>query len=139
MIRRTVAVALAAIAAAAVIGWSAPAQAAQVCSYNQPLSVNGFYWLTATTCIERTGAYIRGSVWIKNTSTVNVYIDSNIATEHGGAFFFKGWMTPGYTSGGASKWLIDIDVPLNHGYSVTHFYTTAGGWRYNLVAQSPAG
>jgi hypothetical protein len=137
MFRRTVAVFLAAIAGA-VIGWSAPAQAA-VCSYNVPLSVNGWYWLTATTCVERSGAYVRGTVWIKNTSTVQVYIDSDTATEHGGAYFFKGWLNPGVTSYGASKWLIDTDLPLKHGYAVTYFYTTAGGWRYLLVAQSPAG
>lgn len=127
--------------AAAVVGVSSPAHAA-VCSYNVPLTVNGWYWLTATTCVERQGgsqAYVRGTVWLKNISTGQVYIDADIATEHGGAAFFTGWMNPGTTRYAASKWLWDTDFPLNRGYAVTDFYTTAGGWRFGLVSQSPAG
>lgn len=137
MIRRTFAVTLAAIGAA-VLGISAPAQAA-VCAYNVPLRANGWYGLTATTCVERSGSYVRGTVWIKNVSTVQVYIDSNVATEHGGASFFEGWTSPGTTKYRASKWLVDTDAALNHSYTWTRFYTTTGGWRTSPLVQSPAG
>ena len=140
MIRRTLAVGLATLAtvAATVLGVSSPAQAA-VCAYNVPLTVNGWYWLTVTTCVERSGAYVRGTAWTKNTSTVPVYIDADVATEHGGAYFYKGWLNPGKTAYGASKWLVDTDITLNRSYAMTDFYTTAGGWRYNLLVNSPAG
>ncbi|MFD3330872.1 hypothetical protein [Streptomyces sp. NPDC058701] len=129
------------VGAAAIMALASPLAGAAhaagpTCTYNALVSSSA-PGLTATVCIERSGQYARGSVWVQNSGKTAVYVKADAHTDDGGSNgVTEGWVSPGTTLYDVGNWVADFDAAAERGHAMIDYYTGSWGW---TVIDSPLG